>query len=592
MKSLPVYGFCFVFSAGIVLLLSLSTEYIVSYVNDILVPCQHDSVWVEDKCVCDNTNGVYGGLYCENCMCKHSGICAISSKNKSSTSRWACKCPTYQKWVGTLCDNCYAEESTAENCRGDCISSDEYPSFKHYGTRCDTVCMPDSSSMAPRCLEVVAGGGTCNACNMNGKCTESGECQCNDGWFTARGGEQCAMSCEEANIACKHGTCRSIGGQLQCICNPGWYGPDCKDTCGDPNQLDFIPCNGHGKCEYNSENTLQCVCDIFHRGKNCEHTCPGNQNIGDPCSGHGACVLEEDSAVCQCQEGWAGFDCSCSPKYTCSGHGRCIHDTAKCSCFDRIEPSDSHWTGPTCSECKDNWNGENCHLYCKWTDSYISDPAKNGKKIGCNGHGSCNVITKDNIEHVTCVCDNTDPDTFCATCVPNYYPRIDLPFMTINPCSVECDETICSFHGQCNQDYDGSNDLCICDKLIKNDVVLDTLDPEKYCSTCKKNWFPSSLDSKDRCSFYCADDGRIVEEEGHEIIVFDVESQSKPNYDLMGDKEAQKICVKKSGSQTFYGPDAEFSADPDCRVCSGGGTCQSSGKCLCDGGHTGAFCEK
>ena len=73
MKSLPVYGFCFVFSAGIVLLLSLSTEYIVSYVNDILVPCQHDSVWVEDKCVCDNTNGVYGGLYCENCMCKHSG---------------------------------------------------------------------------------------------------------------------------------------------------------------------------------------------------------------------------------------------------------------------------------------------------------------------------------------------------------------------------------------------------------------------------------------------------------------------------------------------------------------------------------------
>ena len=594
MKSLPVYGFCFIFSAGIVLLLSLSTEYIVSYVNDILVPCQHDSVWVEDTCVCDNTNGVYGGLYCENCMCKHSGICTVSSKNKSSTSRWACKCPSYQKWVGTLCDNCYAEENTAENCRGDCISSDEFPRFAHYGTRCDTVCMPDSSSMAGRCLEVQSGGGTCNACNGHGKCIESGKCQCDDGWFTARGGEQCAMSCEEANIPCKHGTCRSIGGQLQCICNPNWYGPKCEDTCGNPFDLDFKPCSGHGKCEYNSRNELNCVCDIFHRGTNCELTCPGNQNIGDTCSGHGICIVEknvndEDSAICQCQEGWAGFDCSCSPKYTCSGHGRCLYETSKCSCFDRIEPSDSHWTGPTCSECQDNWQGENCHLYCKDSDPYVSDLRTNGKKIGCNGHGSCNIVTKDNIEHITCVCDNTDPDTFCATCVPNYYPKIDLPFMTVNPCSVECDETICSYHGKCNENYDGTNDLCICDTLVKNNVTLDTLDPKKYCSTCKKNWYPSALDSEERCSYYCADDGRIIEESGHEIIVFDVEGQTSPSYDLLGDTNAQKICVKKAAE--FWGPDAEFSADPDCRVCSGGGTCQSTGKCLCDGGHTGAFCE-
>ena len=322
MKSLPVYGFCFIFSAGVVLLLSLSTEYIVNYVNDILIPCQHDSIWVDSKCVCDNTNGVFGGLYCENCMCKHSGICAISSKNKSSTSRWSCRCPSSQKWVGTLCNNCYATEHTAENCRGDCISSDVYPSFTHYGTRCDTVCMPDSNSMSPRCLEVTAGGGTCNACNSHGKCTETGQCQCNDGWFTARGGEQCAMSCVKANIACNHGTCRSIGGQLQCICNLGWYGPKCEDTCGDPNNL--IPCSGHGKCEYNSKNELQCVCDAFHKGDQCQHQCPGNANIGEPCSGHGACLVEDDQAVCQCQEGWAGFDCSCSPKYTCSGHGEII----------------------------------------------------------------------------------------------------------------------------------------------------------------------------------------------------------------------------------------------------------------------------
>ena len=88
------------------------------------------------------------------------------------------------------------------------------------------------------------------------------------------------------------------------------------------------------------------------------------------------------------------------------------------------EPTDAHWTGKSCEKCQDNWHGSNCQLYCDDAANYTSNGSTNGRRIGCNNHGSCNVIEKNMVEQVICVCDNTDPDTFCATCMPKYYPDI------------------------------------------------------------------------------------------------------------------------------------------------------------------------
>ena len=157
-----------------------------------------------------NTRGIFSGQYCDECQCKHLGICAITENTKSS-SRWGCRCPSHQKWVGTLCDKCYAKEHTSEVCRGECVSEDGI--YKHYGSKCNTVCMPDAFSFSARCLEVSSGGGTCNACSGHGTCTGAGTCKCNDGWFTSRDGEQCSMECKDAGIICpeERGTCSTIG---------------------------------------------------------------------------------------------------------------------------------------------------------------------------------------------------------------------------------------------------------------------------------------------------------------------------------------------------------------------------------------------
>ena len=77
MTNFPLYGFCFIVSASLIALLSMSTDFVINWVNDIVIPCQHDSVWTGTSCNCGNSRGVYGGIYCDECQCEHQGICGV-----------------------------------------------------------------------------------------------------------------------------------------------------------------------------------------------------------------------------------------------------------------------------------------------------------------------------------------------------------------------------------------------------------------------------------------------------------------------------------------------------------------------------------
>lgn len=577
MAPLRVYGFCTIVSASLAVLLAMSTDFFVAYINEIITPCQHDSEYRNGECICDNTGGVFSGTYCEQCECKHLGICSVM---ENSSSRWGCRCPSHQKWTSTLCDTCYATLHDAENCRGDCVQVEGI--YKHYGPKCNTVCMPDASSTARRCIDVRAGGGTCNACNGHGSCSSTGACDCDANYFTTRDGEQCKLQCSDAGITCpiNQGRCQSIGGQLQCVCEPGWYGRDCDQSCLAPggNQL---PCSGHGTCGYNFKEELTCACETHWIGDFCEQKCPGDVSYPTSCSGHGQCASDGDKAICECAEGWESSDCSCSALYTCSGHGTCNED-ASCECFDYTKGSlEVHFDGLACERCKDHWFGEECHLYCEESMVYAPNADTDGQRIGCNGHGACQLDKDTGLDQVVCVCDGTNPDTFCATCNPNYYPITNILNVSVPHCSVTCEPGTCFNRGTCNEDYDGSNHLCNCNTITVpgTATVLDTLDPEQNCATCKRHWYPSLMSSPDRCTKYCATEGRL---ETGKQIVFDV-SATERNYDLMGDTEAQKICVRDENAST-YTPDA------DCSVCSGQGTCYSDGRCKCSEGTTGEFC--
>ena len=108
MSNFGLYSFCLIATASLVALLAMSTEFFVAYVNDIVIPCQHDSSWTGVQCNCDNTRGVFSGQYCGECECKHLGICAVV---ENGNSRWGCRCPNHEKWTGLLCDKCYADLS-------------------------------------------------------------------------------------------------------------------------------------------------------------------------------------------------------------------------------------------------------------------------------------------------------------------------------------------------------------------------------------------------------------------------------------------------------------------------------------------------
>lgn len=609
MPNLLVNGFCLLLSASVIALLAMSSEFFIGYVNDILVPCQHDSVWSGEKCVCDNTRGVFQGQYCEECQCKHFGMC---SSVENGASRWGCRCPSHQKWVGTLCDKCYATQ-VEDECSGDCMSIDNY--FSHHGPRCNKICMPDASLLDPICSEVSSGGGECNACNGHGSCTALGDCDCELGWFTSFGGDQCSMSCADAGLDCNNGGCVSIGGELQCVCNPGYYGPDCDLFCGGENG---IPCSGHGTCDLNGLAQPVCTCTTHFVGENCSHACPGDQTYPAPCTGHGTCSVENRTALCTCREGssWDGYDCSCNPQFTCTGHGTCKYADSSCQCVDTDDGFESHFDGGTCALCLKNWYGENCHLYCDASRKYEPDLMTDGLHIGCNGHGTCELLVANDIEHITCTCSNTDPDFFCAKCVPDYYPLISITNSSKPWCSAECSEQTCSNRGKCNIGYDGSNDLCVCDTVSIGTVTLDTIDPKQYCSTCKPNWYPTEMESSNKCSHYCAADGYVT----NKHIAFETGSPANP-HDYTIEKEAENVCVRAAvntwdcSNATFtaatcvdanytlscsdnISPDEKacldstrFSPDADCRVCSAKGMCRGDGECECTSGTTGVYCE-
>ena len=569
MSSLPVYGYCMLVSASVIVLLAMSTDFFVAHVNNILIPCQHDSVWVNNRCMCENTGGVFSGKYCDDCQCEHLGICSLVQQ--SSGSRWGCRCPSHQKWVGTLCDKCYAVLHTEEMCRGDCIED-------YYGPKCNKVCLADDRSTSGRCQEVKSGSGICNACNGHGTCTELGDCECDSGWFTSLGGEQCSKSCLDFGLTCpeESGTCMSIGGKMQCVCKPNFFGRNCDQTCPGVGG----PCSGHGSCEMDISENLICTCNSHFIGEDCSLACPGDNILPTACSGHGQCVPEGGKAVCECSGLWEGFDCSCSPTYTCSGHGSCQED-AKCDCFDANDP-EIHFDGSACERCQEHWFGQTCHLYCDPGLSYQAS-VTDGLNIGCNGHGTCELLQEGRTEHISCVCLGTDPDTFCSTCLPDYYPDVNLNSMSVAPCSVECNPQTCSYNGVCNDNYNGTNNVCICDTWINEaGMSLDTLDPERFCSTCKKNWFPSDMDAPNRCSEYCASEGELYL---NNIIVFPLSDEER-DYTLNGDTEARKVCaILTQDGETRYLP------DPDCRVCSGSGRCMSDGTCKCGAGSTGEYCE-
>lgn len=446
-------------SAAVVVLFGIGIDTIIGGLDDMLVPCQHGTKYINGKCSCLGTP--FTGKYCGQCNCSY-GTCMLGGTTPRITSDYGCRCPFNTKRFGLLCNQCYAE---GEDCSGKCLRD-------FYGAKCERTCYPDLVRVEDdaTCVSLRSNGGQCNICSGHGVCN-NGDCECDEGWYNGDRA-QCSRTCKGG---CLHGVCKLFNNIPGCLCEEGWKGTNCD-----------IKCNCvHGNCILNfEEKTATCECNQKWRGPDCSIECPGDVIA---CSGHGVCN-STGQCICDVSSAWQGPSCNCSSAFSCSGHGVCEGDKCICS---------GNFAGENCNRCKKHHWGSQCQLFC--------NPATT-----CHGNGKC-VVYNSGVERVDCACGksvtiydgearNTYKATYapgCAQCEAGYLPLVETaitePGIHIE-CQILCKASSCNFQGACNDEYGGGQPLCKCNGN-RND--------SSFCTTCNTGWYPADIQNEEACSVYC-----------------------------------------------------------------------------------------
>lgn len=364
---------------------------------------------VNGECVCKGP--AYTGLTCSEITCMNGIPDEMSG---------GCECANL--WHGEKCDTCNAQANMDSG--GPCL----LPCFSNstvlfYGEKCEKLCKKDM---------------------VHGECTSSGPV-CDADHYGLSCEHTCVGGCPE-NHVCEFDTIEQLA---NCVCAPGFYGPECLATCGPLNNT----CSGHGIC-----NDGTCICSSdFYRGELCEKLCPGDPTYGEVCSGHGACAAVGDNATCQCEEGWEWSTCLCNEDITCASNGLCKADESGCSCVSGYtEASD-------CREC---------------AEGFVKDASGLCTPCSCSGHGACAVFD----DGVQCVCDDGWSGESCGACNDGYYGE---------NCDIQCNSAKCNNRGSCNQ-----NGECVC---------VDGFDHDTDCRDCSSAFYPKR--GADKCSQECSCNG-------------------------------------------------------------------------------------
>ena len=525
------YGIFSIVGIVVVVLLSITVEYAIESIDSMIVPCQHGTTYVNNKCSC--VGSPFDGKYCDNCICDR-GYCVLGEGTTKSTSDYGCKCLTGTKIWGRLCDKCNTIDNATE-CKGNCTEP-------YYGSMCNKVCFEEvnywnstrsnATGNDKICGDIRRAGGSCAPCNGHGTCGGDG-CICDEHWYDD-GPNKCSLTCPsiDGNMCNNQGSCVLFGNKPGCLCAFGWRGEVCDIPC--PGVLETGKgCYGHGICNVDFDTReATCDCNQKFRGDSCQYECPGDIVA---CSGHGIC---NDLGVCSCESLFEGPACNCSGPISCSNRGVCNNGVCKC---------DGNFGGSYCQKCKETYFGTECNFFCDPSGPFIDKD-----RIGCNDNGKCTVTHVGSInEGITCTCNVNEKtifddgavnvyssvystDAYCSACEPGYFPSIDifkehgasLVSKGIHvECQVFCTSATCNNIGSCNEDYGIPGEvLCTCPGNI-NDA--------SFCTECDDNWYPATIQLEGACTKYCV---------------------------------------------------AET-------TCNGNGVCNEDGNCVCNEGYTGTECE-
>ena len=161
-----------------------------------------------------------------------------------------------------------------------------------------------------------------NPCQNGGTCIDvfgHFTCTCAPGY----GGDTCleqdtVNDCEHGANPCQHnGVCQDsfFGFSCQCGMYQGveWGGPTCTQQSGADNCA-ARPCQNGGNCQnlfVGNEWTFKCTCPANVFGTRCEQVDPVDDCLNfNCCKAGGSCVDLFQSAMCSCNAGFTGTDCS------------------------------------------------------------------------------------------------------------------------------------------------------------------------------------------------------------------------------------------------------------------------------------------
>ncbi|KRZ79436.1 Neurogenic locus notch -like protein 3 [Trichinella papuae] len=368
---------------------------------------------------------------CANLNCSDHGVCVETDGN------YTCKC--YPGYTGENCEKEHRRFVNPLGClngpfcgkNGDCYQS---------GDDWKCACHPGFTGI--RCEESIDLCDIYNPCLNNGKCTTvNGQLRCKCNKYHV--GEFCDFNvdqCINTTINCgKAGRCVRLNNIEKCWCNAGFTGKECEekvDLCDENNM-----CNYANQCSTVHEEThsyMQCKCNDWESGKYCTQR-RSICNIKGPCLSRGVCgLLDDDSYVCHCKQGYHGKFCeierihACDNNSTCGEYGKCI----------RLG------------------NDFLCQCNFGFTGKYCETKLNSCEFKPCGLNGKCN--RKD--DGYECICDPGYTGYFCENTIDMCY--------TLNPCRrgrcisrINGFQCICpeGYMGMaCEQKYESCNsDLCL-----------------------------------------------------------------------------------------------------------------------------------
>jgi hypothetical protein len=140
-------------------------------------------------------------------------------------------------------------------------------------------------------------------CKSHGGLWENGACQCECGPGALASWDSYGCSCQCPQtfaLPCSsHGT---VDSKCFCLCDDGWYGPDCTASVhypGDPGDFCAL-----FVCEHGAKNPDTCECDC--EGGWDGHVC-SRCDLDNTCTGQG--TFDPDMCQCECPLWASGVDC-------------------------------------------------------------------------------------------------------------------------------------------------------------------------------------------------------------------------------------------------------------------------------------------